>query len=178
MQVLSEDHPRSCGEKLKAFACHAVEEGSPPLMRGKVFSFHAGSLIKGITPAHAGKRSYSTVSGLSLWDHPRSCGEKGHCTCTQAPFGGSPPLMRGKVYHWQFCINDTGITPAHAGKSRILKHLEFHDWDHPRSCGEKKYNQIACRSVIGSPPLMRGKGSKNSRSSGRKRITPAHAGKS
>ena len=50
--------------------------------------------------------------------------------------------------------------------------------DHPRTCGEKsiviKFNNVK----KGSPPHMRGKVRESKTGKTRRRITPAHAGKS
>ena len=53
------DHPRSCGEKSLAFSVYAVGRGSSPLMRGKVHGNGGAGQVKGIIPAHAGKRTDS-----------------------------------------------------------------------------------------------------------------------
>ena len=70
------DHPRTCGEKLILSRNLTCSWGSPPHMRGKVASVRRAFVASGITPAHAGKRSYTSFSYLSIGDHPRTCGEK------------------------------------------------------------------------------------------------------
>ena len=72
------DHPRVCGEKLRAV----------------VF----GNYSEGITPAYAGKSHI--VRGLVklVKDHPRVCGEKYSTRPYLSDEWGSPPRMRGKVY--------------------------------------------------------------------------------
>ena len=50
-----EDHPRLCGEKLSDFSIIANVLGSPPPMRGKVYSLTRFSNCSRITPAYAGK---------------------------------------------------------------------------------------------------------------------------
>ena len=71
-----------------------------------------------------------------------------------------------------------GITPAYAGKSllKLLHHVGLRD--HPRVCGEKAYSLVINGSEWGSPPRMRGKGTKRCSSRRGGRITPAYAGKS
>ena len=46
--------------------------------------------------------------------------------------------MRGKVSQ-KVCADEVGgITPAHAGK-RLTKDKKYaYEWDHPRTCGEKR----------------------------------------
>ena len=45
--------------------------------------------------------------------------------------------MRGKGDSVIKIENASGITPAYAGKSRVLIRLVCGSWDHPRLCGEK-----------------------------------------
>ena len=66
-------------------------------MRGKEYRGVRGSVANRITPAHAGKSTFSNILFLFSLDHPRTCGEKW-------VFGGILEKIRR-------------ITPAHAGKS-------------------------------------------------------------
>ena len=70
------DHPRTCGEK-GGFAVVVLHKpGSPPHMRGKVTPCSWCYAHRGITPAHAGKRSTNPGVNWMRADHPRTCGEK------------------------------------------------------------------------------------------------------
>ena len=51
---------------------------------------------------------------------------------------GSPPRMRGKAEAGMLLFDETGITPAHAGKSFINNDIGHKHQDHPRACGEKE----------------------------------------
>ena len=86
--------------------------------------------------------------------------------------------MRGKVPRLLYFSSYGRITPAHAGKSRILTCNEAAEKDHPRACGEKFSGTRLCYRRVGSPPRMRGKAMFWSRNHSFQRITPAHAGKS
>ena len=90
-------------------------------------------------------------------DHPRTCGEKRPTFTLVLISEGSPPHMRGKEVGIRKILERHGITPAHAGKSRI------------RSCWADCWR--------GSPPHMRGKGSAQRSMKVAPGITPAHAGK-
>ena len=57
--LLSQDHPRLCGEKLRELISTVYSLGSPPPMRGKVSLRDAVKLDERITPAYAGKRVFS-----------------------------------------------------------------------------------------------------------------------
>ena len=86
--------------------------------------------------------------------------------------------MRGKGAEGVYKRSKVRITPAYAGKS-VRRQLIGRDWeDHPRICGEKRRLTQCASFAEGSPPHMRGKGSKLAPAPLRKRITPAYAGKS
>ena len=135
--IRSQDHPRTCGEKMHMLLCVPAAYGSPPHMRGKGPFVLPPTLTGGITPAPAGKSSRP----------PDGAG-----TCL-----GSPPHMRGKAI-LSPCPDPPGrITPAHAGKRRSRTRTPRPSPDHPRVCGEKLYYLIYIDSNTGSPPRMRGK---------------------
>ena len=50
-----EDHPRTCGEKMKMMFHLLLSRGSPPHMRGKAKADFLEGVKWRITPAHAGK---------------------------------------------------------------------------------------------------------------------------
>ena len=85
--------------------------------------------------------------------------------------------MRGKQCIWTQSKMTRRITPAHAGKTRILRALERIMQDHPRACGENGMHKSRVRTAAGSPPRMRGKPTKKMCPAPCIRITPAHAGK-
>ena len=86
--------------------------------------------------------------------------------------------MRGKVCLTAVLPLDTGITPAYAGKSPVLRSRTVCRGDHPRVCGEKlAFSAISSRE-LGSPPRMRGKEGDQTAARHPPGITPAYAGKS
>ena len=85
--------------------------------------------------------------------------------------------MRGKPLFSALGGNNSGITPADAGKTRHAQAETPSGGDHPRGCGENCVRQVPTRSCDGSPPRMRGKPSDYSRKGAVQRITPADAGK-
>ena len=85
--------------------------------------------------------------------------------------------MRGKVNSANIPDANTGITPAHAGKSHGADPLLAVGRDHPRTCGEKREYFVGMKSAGGSPPHMRGKVKKIEKNLKKGGITPAHAGK-
>ena len=75
LEVLRRDHPRICGEKLSCSASLESMRGSPPHMRGKVYSPSSPYITSGITPAYAGKRNEISFRWNGRKDHPRICGK-------------------------------------------------------------------------------------------------------
>ena len=69
------------------------------------------------------------------------------------------------------------ITPAHAGKTKKKDIPFLHVADHPRACGENQFFISLTGFKCGSPPRMRGKLTVHFLLTIRRRITPAHAGK-
>ena len=172
------DHPRVCGEKRFSSSKRSGSLGSPPRMRGKVCALMIATLLRGITPAYAGKRSASRFAGTVLWDHPRVCGEKPDRILWEHWKEGSPPRMRGKEGDVDAGILVGGITPAYAGKRSSKACRMGAASDHPRVCGEKCSTCFAVWAVWGSPPRMRGKAATIIQHSSGIGITPAYAGKS
>ena len=155
------DHPRVCGEKLGMRFSGSPLLGSPPRMRGK--GPVPGQLHRraGITPAYAGKSPRCCPGDRPPWDHPRVCGEKLFPPLKSVFLQGSPPRMRGKAALFWPAPPGSGITPAYAGKRVLFFIFLFLSWDHPRVCGEKLSEAMKIRDALGSPPRMRGKGSKS-----------------
>ena len=131
------NHPRLCGEKFWLTSIRLARCGSSPLMRGKVQSTHNDTDRIRIIPAHAGKSGYDAIYRQQMWDHPRSCGEKGFVVLAFRAIAGSSPLMRGKVSRHHHCRSFHRIIPAHAGKRCCAPPSPVWGGDHPRSCGEK-----------------------------------------
>ena len=91
----------------------------------------------GITPAYAGKSALMPAVMAGSQDHPRVCGEKRLVKRRARCLGGSPPRMRGKDLCDVICGQQSGITPAYAGKRYPYQYAEYCIGDHPRVCGEK-----------------------------------------
>ena len=110
-----------------------------------------------ITPAHAGKTQESEAKRIEGKDHPRSRGENADEKLIVPKLQGSPPLTRGKLFHTVNINVETGITPAHAGKTFSHRVIMYALGDHPRSRGENEAGRAFGRFLRGSPPLTRGK---------------------
>ena len=146
-------------------------------MRGKVCPGLFGYHSDGITPACAGKRLYEPLRAVTIWDHPRVCGEKAPRHLAHLAMLGSPPRVRGKGKKGLKKSPRYGITPACAGKSTAEPRLRITTGDHPRVCGEKPWKSHRHNTQGGSPPRVRGKVFRSAGAAFRAGITPACAGK-
>ena len=86
--------------------------------------------------------------------------------------------MLGKVFRHTHAQDRSRITPAYAGKRWSLLRCHAAKPDHPRLCGEKRFEMQCILHHTGSPPPMRGKGEVKTMGIPVFRITPAYAGKS
>ena len=118
--VLLRDHPRRCGENADyAFPDRDIR-GSPPQVRGKLSFFLCQPSMYGITPAGAGK-TLSVYHHYTLnRDHPRRCGENQKRQLRIFGLIGSPPQVRGKLIKCSNIIISGRITPAGAGKTKLV----------------------------------------------------------
>ena len=131
-----------------------------------------------ITPACAGKSGCGRRWFALSPDHPRMRGEE-FTTRTGSSAGmGSPPHARGRGEHQHRGRHLAGITPACAGKRRPDTSGSGWAWDHPRMRGEEHMVPKRSTPAMGSPPRVRGRGSRKPQRPVRNGITPARAGKS
>ena len=90
---------------------------------------------------------------------------------------GSSPLTRGKRVRGAVNVDDTGLIPAHAGKTICLGTTRSVAWAHPRSRGENKDLGHMKYLTSGSSPLTRGKLNRRDKPLATAGLIPAHAGK-
>ena len=90
---------------------------------------------------------------------------------------GSSPLTRGKLVEVAkgHCLQ--GLIPAHAGKTRERFPRRERSEAHPRSRGENLRVSARPHGPQGSSPLTRGKREAGGQATERRRLIPAHAGK-
>ena len=93
------------------------------------------------------------------------------------PSRGSSPLTRGKPRLGRLIPLRSGLIPAHAGKTRRSMDWVCARWAHPRSRGENEDCGEHVLAGQGSSPLTRGKPSSPPPRQRRRRLIPAHAGK-
>ena len=151
--------------------------GSSPLTRGKRPSPRSRTLPRGLIPAHAGKTSSACGVGSGSRAHPRSRGENSARNSMRSGRLGSSPLTRGKPQRHCLGRVNLRLIPAHAGKTRQASLPRCVPGAHPRSRGENRSRECLRRRRVGSSPLTRGKPGASPQSPLRRRLIPAHAGK-
>ena len=166
-----------CGENPVVLSTWTRAAGSSPRVRGKRCLFSDGEGVFRLIPAHAGKTQHACLCQAPTRAHPRACGENSRNskggTCTP----GSSPRMRGKHRRTVWNVLPGRLIPAHAGKTNVQLLIVSVHWAHPRACGENfpgEYSEYSCE---GSSPRMRGKQRRRWLPHLRRRLIPAHAGK-
>ena len=109
-------------------------------------------------------------------DQPRTCGEYRNPEKIMLTIRGSAPHMRGIQSVGKFALNDSRISPAHAGNTCQSKLNGKSRKDQPRTCGEYMMRVTSSAICAGSAPHMRGIPQPISNAVMRTRISPAHAG--
>ena len=174
---LTRAHPRSRGENGFSPSGFPSVKGSSPLTRGK--HVLAGTLgnVAGLIPAHAGKTAAHSIPTLSRTAHPRSRGENLSPMVGVKDGPGSSPLTRGKRLDARPHGLNTGLIPAHAGKTDRARRWVAAHRAHPRSRGENAVPEPVLKPGRGSSPLTRGKQLFGAGDAGALGLIPAHAGK-
>ena len=170
-------HPRSRGENRPAWPTCRTITGSSPLTRGKPEPTLWTASSRRLIPAHAGKTSRGRSTAHALTAHPRSRGENASSCKNRAKTPGSSPLTRGKHRGAMLTGNEGRLIPAHAGKTSPISCIRSRIWAHPRSRGENQLSATPTVKGEGSSPLTRGKLRGTSPTYQRRRLIPAHAGK-
>ena len=170
-------HPRSRGENTVCSFTPGMSGGSSPLTRGKRFSARSSSDASGLIPAHAGKTPRRGGDRRCIGAHPRSRGENRACVHRAQPTQGSSPLTRGKPKRLAPWLGCPRLIPAHAGKTRSMRRRRSWLRAHPRSRGENGSDRNGGQLLGGSSPLTRGKRRGRQACRSRRRLIPAHAGK-
>ena len=120
MNVLK-DHPRGCGEHLRAACLEESPAGSSPRMRGTRRDKRRKRDRFRIIPADAGNTARCHACEGQGRDHPRGCGEHPRVRVERCGDEGSSPRMRGTPSCSVIFTNLVGIIPADAGNTHSLR---------------------------------------------------------
>ena len=170
-------HPRSRGENLIITGTRGASAGSSPLTRGKREAPADLAREIRLIPAHAGKTLPASCVVPARTAHPRSRGENPYAPHRLYTHPGSSPLTRGKPTTRRVRHIAVRLIPAHAGKTDNHP-TQFEAYRaHPRSRGENDSCSSKPIDIDGSSPLTRGKRRRGCVRVVRRRLIPAHAGK-
>ena len=170
-------HPRSRGENLDMAWSKSAADGSSPLTRGKLLHGALDVQRARLIPAHAGKTLGEVLERYVAGAHPRSRGENRETGRIRVRSLGSSPLTRGKLPPRSARGRRRGLIPAHAGKTCFRRSVWRRGPAHPRSRGENDQGAPDHVWPAGSSPLTRGKRNQQGCPRARRRLIPAHAGK-
>ena len=146
-----------CGENLFFSVRLARARGSSPRVRGKRLPRSPREGPSRLIPACAGKTPRHVARRRGRWAHPRVCGENLRHGLSHRKLGGSSPRVRGKRPRPYCCWRITGLIPACAGKTLLMRSLGPTPAAHPRVCGENVLDGLAVSPAVGSSPRVRGK---------------------
>ena len=108
--------------------------------------------------------------------HPRLHGEYRIDRASDAVSAGSPPLTRGILVFYYFCVDRFRLTPAYAGNICNRRVSWLHLRTHPRIRGEYLPVSGFISGIRGSPPLTQGIYRLRSTELLPKWLAPAYAG--
>ena len=145
-----------CGEHRSIVGIGVACQGSSPHVRGARRPRQPGIRPNGIIPACAGSTQVRLRRRPWTEDHPRMCGE--HRSGFNALFflTGSSPHVRGARKDSPLRRCHSGIIPACAGSTMLLRDMLLDDRDHPRMCGEHTLMGVLAAWWLGSSPHVRG----------------------
>ena len=151
-------------------------EGSPPRARGRPRHSLSPPGCPGLTPACAGTTAAAPASRHSARAHPRVRGDDVVIAPVPADVPGSPPRARGRLRRRDRRVRRRGLTPACAGTTQPVRHVEIVNGAHPRVRGDDLTPVQKLADDGGSPPRARGRRAEAARRGLPRGLTPACAG--
>ncbi len=128
-------HPRVCGKRHAAMTTKSAQNGSSPRVRETCYCIQTEAV------------------GCSV--HPRVCGKRETFCDNACNNAGSSPRVR-ETCGWQwYCNWNSRFIPACAGNVVSVVGVSVRKPVHPRVCGKRRRNRIACLERVGSSPRVR-----------------------
>ena len=169
-------HPRACGEREERSSASHRFYGSSPRVRGTLVRSYWYEGGERFIPARAGNARGHRERSTSSLVHPRACGERTSCACTEMPAAGSSPRVRGTRAQYRFDHAARRFIPARAGNAKALVPRCRSVAVHPRACGERHPALDRNPHDYGSSPRVRGTQSSRPCRRALSRFIPARAG--
>ena len=172
-----EEHPRERGEDLPSTDLAGASVGAPPRARGGPSSLSRSAGRQRSTPASAGRTPDTRCRTGRLGEHPRERGEDARNPAADGLSSGAPLRARGgRGLDVRDTVDDRS-TPASAGRTYKPSPRHAPTWEHPRERGEDMESETAAIGHRGAPPRARGGRQPGVVRGGRRRSTPASAGR-
>ena len=171
------EHPRPCGEDLRALELMSARPETPPPVRGRLNGSMVGDSSQRNTPARAGKTLGHELLSRAQKKHPRPCGEDAGQRHASSRGAETPPPVRGRPSAAHLASPGLGNTPARAGKTSMQSLQPEIVRKHPRPCGEDLPSRIRRHASSETPPPVRGRRCHRGGVGNEFRNTPARAGK-
>ena len=149
-------HPRSRGADPDARGRRERCRGSSPLARGGPMVERRRQARRGLIPARAGRTSSAWVYPGRRRAHPRSRGADHVWITTSKDAEGSSPLARGGQVRGYLGQAASGLIPARAGRTVVIRCAASCRRAHPRSRGADTRHGSLATFRAGSSPLARG----------------------
>ena len=149
-------YPRRCGENCHSRSRSAAGPGLPPQVRGEPGRGVRRARVDGLTPAGAGRTTWSAVCTTGRGAYPRRCGENRKRLEMRRDQLGLPPQVRGELGGLHSRVNNCRLTPAGAGRTSQRQHTRGPMSAYPRRCGENGGRRLTGLAGEGLPPQVRG----------------------
>ena len=176
-ELRPQKHPRRGGEDNHELHYNTKSKETPPPRRGRRREAWLADMVRGNTPAEAGKTLKKQLEDMRCRKHPRRGGEDLIHIKEKTPWRETPPPRRGRHDLSHRPIEALGNTPAEAGKTSTFKEPPTGRWKHPRRGGEDFGWYLSSFAHQETPPPRRGRPVATPGRICRFGNTPAEAGK-
>ena len=171
------EHPRVGGEDDVTHKQEEIAGGTPPRRRGGPARAGRVELDRRNTPASAGRTPGSVTCPAARSEHPRVGREDWLSSGLASRLAGTPPRRRGGRLEIAVGADVERNTPASAERTGPVRCRPSRWPEHPRVGGEELRTTTGSLPKIGAPPRRRGGRVHSAVQRGRRRNTPASAGR-
>ena len=154
--MVTQVHPRVCGEHVRQRRRCYGDAGSSPRVRGTRIVFKSNPRAGRFIPACAGNTGCRERGRGTGPVHPRVCGEHFLIKMSRISHYGSSPRVRGTRRERGRSGGIQWFIPACAGNTWRRAGRRCRRAVHPRVCGEHLRIYMQCDQINGSSPRVRG----------------------
>ena len=155
-ELIYQDHPHACGDKLGFAPVISSIGGSSPRVWGQGQGIAFIISLPRIIPTRVGTSMEEIRAYIGDRDHPHACGDKefGMPSCVKA--SGSSPRVWGQGATMGNTTYSNRIIPTRVGTSGLVFGNTNNDRDHPHACGDKLIISMSQGGCRGSSPRVWG----------------------